>query len=141
MRLITITPEEIILTNRIQNDCPYWRLLEHILQADIEPPPLIVFPAYYGKRRVFVVLDGNHRACKCAQHHKTIKAWVMRVDSDRDEILQLELEGRLPPFPHRDFLAEEKSLRELKQEAMQAAKRINCTIKQVLRLLDEADKE
>lgn len=65
----------------------------------------------------------------------------MRVDSDRDEILQLELEGRLPPFPHRDFLAEGKSLRELKQEAMQAAKRINCTIKQVLRLLDEADKE
>ena len=121
MKSIVVPPKQIVLTNQVSDDTPYWHALREDLAVGIEPAPIVVFPAYDRSRRFYVVLDGNHRACACAKYGAIIRAFLLQSDLDRDALLDLELRDRIPKFPHRAFLAGERSLSEIKEQALQAA--------------------
>ena len=94
-------------------------------------PPVVVSPVYVDIQKHFIILDGNHRAYKYARYKHPINALIINKDEDRDEILILESNGVIPSFPYRDFLMGEKTLKTLKNEALEVAKKVNGTIRKV----------
>lgn len=128
-----IEPELLIPTVEVLEEPLLRHAFKNILRYNGLYPPIVITPvhsktSHLGRRKFFIILDGNHRACKCALYDSPIKAINITKDSDKDIILELELRRLLPGFPHRRFLRGEQTLKTLVDEAIEAASKINCTV-------------
>jgi hypothetical protein len=116
--VIKVPPERLVPTDKI--DPSICQELEFNISEGQAIDPIVVAPV--GVQH-FIILDGNHRAYKLAEHQKDIEAIVIKRESDRDLILSLETEMVIHHFPHRDFLAGSKNLSQLITSAKQSARR------------------
>ncbi|MBN2316530.1 MAG: hypothetical protein JXM79_21560 [Sedimentisphaerales bacterium] len=82
-----------------------------------------LLPPLYHVLAEFIILDGNHRAYKLAEYHQNINALVINRETDRNDILELEKQRVIPPFPHREFLMGKRTLLHLKIMAKKAAEK------------------
>ena len=126
-----IDPDLIIYTAEEGSDSHHYNSFNKLKSYSGPFPPVVVSPVYVDFQKYFIILDGNFRAYKYARYKHPINALIIHKDEDRDEILMFERNEVLPSFPHRDFLMGKKTLNTLKNEALKAAKKVNCTIREV----------
>lgn len=136
-----IEPKLLIPTVEVLEEPLLRHSFKNILRYDGLYPPIVVTPvlsmtSHKGRRKFFIILDGNHRACKCALYDSPIKAINITKDSDKDIILELELRRILPGFPHRKFLRGEQTLKTLLEEAIEASNKIGCTVMEMAQKLE-----
>jgi hypothetical protein len=95
--------------------------------------PIIL--ARFQPKRV-LILDGNHRAYLLARRGLPIPALMLTSESDRDEILNLEAQHKIPRFPHREYLMSRCSLANLAHQAELKAQEFGIRTIADLLLLD-----
>lgn len=137
MLIRTIHPLYLLITNEVHVEGPGWWAHEERLKDGISPPPIVAS----GLRRsgeAMVILDGNHRACMCASHRRSIKGLILMNDSDADQLIKLEHREKIQKFPHRDFLSGAMSLLELTKEALANASLLSCTVIQRAKQIRDA---
>lgn len=118
--IAAVSPKQLIVTDPPSSwsvAAVYERHKTRLLQ-DFPIPPIVVMA--YG--RSALILDGNCRAYLLAHLNRPIRALVLTQDSDRDILLALQTHADIPPFPHREYLAENMKLHELKSQAIVSAK-------------------
>ena len=132
MDLITFHPDLAVLTNQVDHKGITWPEYDYVLANGGDLTPIVVAKVRRNLRPAYIIMDGNHRACLWAKHKKNIPAYVMTAATTSDEILEMEGSNEIFRFPHREFLADEETFRQLMDRALKAALQINETIAQVL---------
>ncbi|MGE3308694.1 MAG: hypothetical protein AB7O66_01900 [Limisphaerales bacterium] len=116
MKIFSVKPDLLLIT-----DPPSQYRLDEIaeeliprLSFGVPLPPGVVIAAPDGR---WLILDGNNRACLACSLKRQLP--VLRISSrvHADSILQMEAEGLIPSFPHREFLAGRQSVSDLAHQA------------------------
>lgn len=111
---------EILLSNSI--DSHTVREIVKVLRTGSGQNRIIVVKAKVKGSLKYLILDGNHRAVAMARLGLPLLCLEATRSEDREMLLQLESQGAIDHFPHRDFLRGAQSLAELRQNALTSAK-------------------
>jgi hypothetical protein len=133
--IITFDPKFAVLTSPVTNTGSSWLEYDDCVANGGQLPRILVSRVRRNRKRGFIILDGNHRACVLAKHGRRISAYLVTVGTKVDHILELENANRIQPFPHREFLTGEESYQHLIQRAIKASFELDESILQALRRL------
>jgi hypothetical protein len=92
--------------------------------------PAIITVRIEGRSGRHVIVDGNHRAVAHAYLKLPIRYFEIRSDADIDTIVQVEARGGFAAFPHRSFLTQRISYKQLVHDAVVAASQVmeTCSV-------------
>lgn len=115
---------QLLLTDIVYRKCPQFEgAWQHVADCD-ETVAVVVLRDTRTSGDRFLILDGNHRSVAAALLNREVVLHIVESDHDADELLELEADGTIAPFPHRRFLAGSMTFDVLRADALHAAQEV-----------------